>query len=164
MPPPNLDPADNPFRSPAGAASTAGGSDGGQAVTSLTVELLRQTRPWARTISVLMFLWSMLILLVGAGGAVYFAIGGRPMDVFPMLIYAVMGLLYLAPALYLFRYASRIFQLEQFGDMARLEDALEAQKSFWRFMGILTAAVVILFAILMAFVVLGAGIGAFAGR
>jgi divalent metal cation (Fe/Co/Zn/Cd) transporter len=53
------------------------------------------------------------------------------------LIYIVLGLLYLAPGVYLGRYAARISDTINMRREDSLEKAIEAQKSFWKFVGIL---------------------------
>lgn len=47
----------------------------------------------------------------------------------------------MAPATYLARYASRIASLRGTGRVDDLERALEAQKSFWKFVGLATVVV-----------------------
>ncbi len=51
--------------------------------------------------------------------------------------------MYIAPGMFLWRYASAIQSLKASATAARLEDALKHQKSFWRFLGILTAIAVV---------------------
>jgi hypothetical protein len=71
--------------------------------------------------------------------------------------YLLMGLIQFPPVLFLHRYASRIARLAASGAPDDLEDALRAQKSFWKYVGILTVVVMILYAIGIVGVLLFAG-------
>jgi hypothetical protein len=71
----------------------------------------------------------------GGWGAVGSAIGGGALA----FVYVVLAFVYIAPGVYLARYASAIKRLRANCNASGLEDALKHQKSFWRFAGILTA-------------------------
>ncbi|WP_257307020.1 DUF4339 domain-containing protein [Geothrix campi] len=133
----------NPFSPPRAALLEAqwGGApvDG---VSADVVEVLRQTKPWARLLGVLgfigigfMLLASVAMLAVGS-----FARGGMPagLGVGMMLAYLAMAGLQFPAALFLNRYASRIGDLVANPSQGDLQEALAAQKSFWRYVGILT--------------------------
>jgi len=64
------------------------------------------------------------------------------------------ALFYIVPALYLFRYAANIARLRNSGRADDLENALQAQKSFWKFVGIVAAIVVGIYAAIMLFALL----------
>jgi hypothetical protein len=66
----------------------------------------------------------------------------------------VLLLLYIPPAVFLWQYAGRIRRLQDGGGLPALEEALTSQKSFWKYVGILAAVVLCLYAV--AF--LGAGL------
>ncbi len=70
-----------------------------------------------------------------------------------------MALIYIVPAIYLWRYADRIALFIQERSTGTLASALEAQKSFWKFVGILMLVVVAMYAvgIIIAIVVGAAG-------
>jgi hypothetical protein len=74
------------------------------------------------------------------------------------------GLLYFFPALFLGRYASRIGNLAASSRTEDLENALDAQKSFWKFMGILTSIVLVLYLLLIIVAIIGGAFAASAGR
>ena len=63
------------------------------------------------------------------------------------VFYVLMGLLYFFPALHLYRYASRIGDYLGGGQDVQLELALDAQRSFWKFVGIVTLAGLVLMAL-----------------
>jgi hypothetical protein len=121
-------------------------------LTPRAQQYLDETRPWVRFISILTFVMAGFMLLGGLGllaftvlgglaardrlgiGALGGAIGGGLLA----SVYVVMALVYLAPGTYLFRYASAIARLRATASGGALEDALKHQKSFWRFVGIIT--------------------------
>jgi hypothetical protein len=155
----------------------------GALVSPTAVELLRQTRPWVLLFSVLMFIMAGVTFLVGivmmfagmfarspraGGNAAYntgYNVGSSLGSMCVGMIPIVFGLLYFFPALHLARYASRIGSLIASSRAEDLENALDAQKSFWRFIGILTVVAIVLYLlmILIVVVVAGAAVGA-AGR
>ena len=98
----------------------------------------------------------------GVGGAAGPA--GAPlgigMGIGMVLIYLIMAVLYIIPGVYLTRYASKINTLMQAPSSSALEDALVAQKSFWKFVGIsvlvLVGVYVLLIIIGIVYVILGA--------
>lgn len=153
---------------PAAAATTV--------LTQLALQYLDQTRPWVRFMSILAFLGSALMALAGlaimvvgmagglamrSGNAALGAIGGAAIGFF----YLVMACLYIAPGVFLHRYAGAIKQLKVTGAAGALEDALKHQKSFWRFVGIMSAVGVALGVIALLLAVVAGIIGAMmAGR
>lgn len=134
----------------------------GTGLTQLAMDMLRQTKPWVRFIGVMMFIGAGFMLLGGLfamiAGA---AMGSRMGTAIPAaagLVYVAMGAIYLIPALFLNRYASRIADLLRTNRMGDLEQALGAQKSFWKFMGILMLIGLCLYAVGIAiFIVMGVG-------
>ncbi len=121
-------------------------------LTPLAQQYLEQTRPWVRFISIMTFVMAGLMLLLGvvmvslavfgglvagdrgALGVLGSAIGGGVMA----LVYLALACVYIAPGVYLSRYATAIKLLRANCNPGGLEDALEHQRSFWRFVGILT--------------------------
>src|SRR5262245_8761737 len=112
-------------------------------------DILRRTAPWARLMSVLLFVSSgfmligALVLTLGmAAGALASGRGasGRGEQVAPMLVvgigYAIVGLINIVPASLLWRFASRASEYATNASMELLERALDAQRSYWKFMGI----------------------------
>ena len=139
-----------------GADSGSGATEGGPVIASLTPlaqQYLDQTRPWVRFMSVMIFVGAGLMVLVGISMLLVVVLGGfRAMgDGGPgplgsaagfgvmALVYVLLAFVYVAPGAYLARYASAIKRLKANSTAGGLEDALKHQKSFWRFVGILTA-------------------------
>lgn len=126
-------------------------------ITALMVEYLRETKPWVRFMSVIMFIMvgfiligSVFILLMPAGPA------GGGMNVLLALVYIAMGVLYVFPAYFLHQFASAIRSIERGGGDVAMEEALRSQKSFWRFVGIATLIVIAIYIVIIVVVVLGA--------
>jgi hypothetical protein len=153
-----------------GTDSNSAATDGGSVIASLTPlaqQYLDQTRPWVRFMSVMVFVSTGLMVVLGlvmllvsifgglaAGsreelGVLGSAVGGGLVA----LCYLALACLYIAPGLYLSRYATAIRRLKANSTAGGLEDALKHQKSFWRFAGIVTAI-----GIVVAVVVVGLGI------
>jgi hypothetical protein len=126
-------------------------------------KFLNQTRPWVRFFSIMLFI-SVAFALIGALTVMIVTItgsmfntGNEAFDTLPGggfaigLLYLVMAVLYIPPGLFLSRYASAIRYLESTPTSQALERALKFQKSFWRYMGILTVAGLIIGAAAIAF-------------
>jgi hypothetical protein len=152
---PFSDAAGNPYRSPAPAtASSEIPTVGAMAVTERSVELLRATRPWVRFLSVVGFIGAGLMVLGGLFAAVFGLSQGQFEMVGAAAFYMVIGLLYFFGALYLGRYASAISTLETVRSTLTLEEALAAQKTLWRYFGILMAVVLCLYVAIFAIAML----------
>ena len=122
---------------------------GGSGLSPRATDLLRQTKPWARFIAIIMFIGAGFMLIGGLGFMVAMSNvssrNGPPAAL--GLVYLAMGALYITPALFLNRFASGIANLLMRNRMSDLEETLSAQKSFWKFMGIMTLVVLCLYAI-----------------
>lgn len=137
-------------------------------VAPALVQLLAQTRPWVRFLGVLGFITTGLLALVTV---VVLAVPGFPsgggvpggFKAILALVYLGVAGLHLPAAIFLNRYASRIRDLQAGGGGTHLEQALAAQKSFWRYVGILALVVVCLYALIFV-IGLVAGIMAVALR
>lgn len=134
-PTPYMPPQANPMFPPQGEAQAS--------VSPEAVELLRKTKPWVRLLGVLGMI-GIVFMVLGALGIALMGFG--PFKMMPLVarigasaMYLVMALLYLPPVLFLNRYASRIGDLVDDGSSENLEQALRAQKSFWKYIGIFTA-------------------------
>jgi len=140
-------------------------------LTPLAQHYLDQTRPWVRLMSImtfvgagLMLLAALMMLLVavfgGFAGAKSAELGGLGSVVgggLLALFYLALACVYIAPGLYLSRYAAAITRLKANSTAGGLEDALKHQKSFWRFAGIVTAISIAL-AVVVVGVILVAGV------
>jgi hypothetical protein len=152
----------NPYLAPAPAASyeahAHGGAPYGNApdergaqVSEAAVEVLRQTRPWVMFLGVMSFIGSAFMLL---GGVLVMAAGslapsGAP---FPSAAlgaaYIPLAFVYIYPGMKLWSYGAAINRLLASRTSVDLEAALAQQKSFWKFVGILTVVMLALYALL----------------
>ncbi|HET6884526.1 MAG TPA: hypothetical protein VFI31_30510 [Pirellulales bacterium] len=144
----------NPYQSPA-AASTASATSW---ATAIVIEHLTATRPWVLFISIVGFVVAGLMVFGGLLFGVFMVVSGgaSPVEGAIAIFYPFFGLLYFFPSLYMLRYARRIRELSLSHQVADLEAALAAQKSFWRFCGIALAIILALYGVLL-------GLGAIAG-
>jgi hypothetical protein len=125
-------------------------------VSEQSIEMLRQTRPWVMLMGVLCFIGSAFMLLGGLaviGMAAMESVSGK--SAVPMavgLIYIPLAGLYIYPGLKLTKYGSTIGRLLQSRAAPDLDAALEQQKSFWKFAGITTIVMIVLY----IFIIIGA--------
>ncbi len=141
--------ADRPLRT----RSVLGRDD---VVTPRIMAAMRQTRPWVTFMAVLGFIGTGLMVL---GGIAFMLTAPTGMPGGPAigLVYLVVAALYGAGATLLHRYRSSIASMERGCGIDALENALEHQKSFWRFVGITAAATLGLYGLVFVGVmVLGA--------
>jgi hypothetical protein len=117
---------------------------------------LQQTQPWARFMGIVGFVMVGLMVLIGvAAGAAGIATGDAEAAVL-LVIYPLIALLYIFPSLHLVRYANRIRDFVAHGQQSQLEAALEAQRAFWKFIGIVTLVTILMTVlILIAAMVIG---------
>ena len=120
-----------------------------------TVQLMRATKPWVRFLSIIGFIMCGLMLLAGVAFAAICVLGrATTQGIVIAVVYPIMSLIYLYPTVCLFQYASRIGTFLSQGSSESLDHALEAQKNFWRFVGILTVIVLCLYAVAIAVAIL----------
>lgn len=145
----------NPYQAPT-ESRMAAGLPGGQWATPTVIELLSQTRPWVLFLSVIGFLVAGLCILGGVlGGIIMISAGqGGVEGATILLVYPLIGVIYFFPSLYLFRCSRAIRDLRDTQDVLHLENALSAQKSFWRFCGIIVALVLALYAVILVMAVI----------
>lgn len=129
-------------------------------VGSEVARLLAGTQPWVRWVAIWGFILVGFMALAGLFGGIAGAASGEPTMVILMIVYPLVALLYLFPALYLYRYANRIRDFLADRSEAKLELALEAQRAFWKFVGILLIVSLALMVIMFFFVIAA---GAFIG-
>ena len=150
----------NPYQAP---MATTFSIDVGDSDSNLdrAADMLRQTKPWVRFISVMLFivggfmvLAGLFVMLAGAAAKLPGGFGGAI-----GFIYIVMAVLYILPAVFLWTYADRISIFLRKRSPGRLASALEAQKSFWKLAGILMLIVLCMYAVIIVFVLL-AGVAA----
>lgn len=116
-------------------------------VTNQMISSLRSTKPWTRFLSVLGFITVAFSIVIGT--ALMFAKSLFPQSknapTFLMgIMYIIFSVMYLFPSIYLFRYSSSITRFLDTGKETEMESALSYQKSFWKFVGIVSLIAMII--------------------
>lgn len=122
-------------------------------VTAAMIESLRQTKPWVRFLSILGFIASALmvliaivIVIVGVVASQQAKAGEGALLIGMGLLYLVLAVLYIFPSRFLFRYAGAIDEaLASRYKSGAVERALQHQKSFWKFVGIMTLVMMVVY-------------------
>ena len=112
---------------------------------------LKVTSFWANFLSIIGFVYTGLLILMGLGFLIALPIIGNeifPVQVFPLnyigIIYIVIGLVYLTPTLYLNRFADKIkIALLNFQQI-EFESGFKNLRSLFKFMGITTIIIITL--------------------
>jgi hypothetical protein len=149
-------PTSNPF---GGSSLEAGGG-----ITDGVLAQLRGTKGWVKLFAILCFLGGGMMALGGlvvvvmgllgasvlgaAAGAAEQALaglGGAAISVVIGGLYALFGLLYLYPGFKLWGYGTTIDDLLKDRSVVTLEKALNFQRSFWKFCGIVMVAILSLY-------------------
>lgn len=113
-------------------------------VSQATAAILGKTRPWVRLLGILAFVGCILMVLFGVGALVVAlttgggGITGVGIGAAALLAYLIAAVLIFPIGLFLNRFAKAIRTLQASGRNEDLERALLAQKSYWKYIGILT--------------------------
>lgn len=157
MPDSGANHSDNPYESPGARDDEVRFVEVPDATASYrigerTVEALAGTQPWVRLIG-----W--LVLLVGAGRTVSGLLTLRlGIAMLPLAAYRLtVGVICFAAAVLLLRYASSISDFTISRHIDHLDRALEAQRAFWRFLGVAIALSMLLGLGIILLVFWGAG-------
>ena len=100
---------------------------------------LERTQPWVRFLAIVAFVYIGLMIMGGLAAGAFLLASGRTEAVAFLFVYPLLGVLYLYPALCLHRYANGIRAFVQTRHEQDLVAALDAQRAFWKFAGVLTA-------------------------
>lgn len=131
------------------------------------IESVKGIGPWTRFMSVLGFI-SVAFLIIGAAvmlGISLFAgnLGGAMpggMMIAMSILYVIIAILYVFPCLYLWGTAGAVVRMKKGDIPGGMETALANQKSFWKFIGIVTIVFLVMYPI---FFILMVVFGAVAG-
>jgi small-conductance mechanosensitive channel len=147
----------NPYAAP---SANLGGKDTlsepSGAVTMGVVNQLARTKGWTRLSGVLLIIVATLLFIVVAFAAFAFKAAqsqlfARNLPTFVLfmgvVIYGMAGVLYLIAGLKLNGFSSAIQRLLYSGKESDLDDALDRQRSFWVYCGILAIIVLVLTAL-----------------
>ena len=139
-------------------------------ITQQAHEFLDQTRPWIRFVSIVIFVVAAM-MAVAAVAMVALAMAGvisrstasNPFGAVGIVIaaffYLMMACVYIAPGVFLHRYASAMRRFKETCAPEALEDAFKHQRSFWRFVGILTAIGLVIMLLVLVVAILAAIMG-----
>ncbi len=117
---------------------------------------LGATRPWVKFIAIVWFVGAVFMVLFGLAmiTGIYrgFSMPGMPASFDRVLgiFYIVIALVYVMPAMYLYRYAKAIAGTQDDAVMTSFEDALKQQKSFWKYFGIFIIVILVLYVLSIA--------------
>jgi hypothetical protein len=105
----------------------------------------RITAKWTRFLSILGFIMAGFMVLFGIFLTLvltlfpsFFPHTGNTPPPFLGIFYLPMSVLYLVPAIYLFKYSSALKRVLADANIQDIEEAVRYQKSFWKFTGILS--------------------------
>jgi hypothetical protein len=139
----------NPYQSPTTPTDQWQALPGSEVELEQAAFVLSQTKPWVRFLSVLWFLLFGIMILAFVGialAATPNGAGGPPVLVSVMFL--PFGLIFLLiPALLLWNYASRIAMFLVSQNPQSLAAAVGAQKSFWKYLGVVSAIITVIYAL-----------------
>lgn len=135
-------------------------------VSATVIELLRRTKGWVFFLAILgyigcgLMVLAALVMMVGMGFISSKVESGLPIGFVGLgLIYLVMAAFYIYPCIKLHKYAKAIKSLVQTQSSSDLEDALEHQRGFWKFIGVIALVITCIYAAIFVVAIIG-GIGA----
>ena len=139
----------NPYQSPTTSTDQWEALPGSEVELQQAAAVLSQTKPWVRLLSVLGFLMFGLMILGFVGIAVAATTSGGPQaTTFVFVLFLPFALVFLLiPALLLWNYASRIASFLVSLDPQSLAAAVGAQKSFWKYSGVVSAIITVIYAV-----------------
>ena len=121
---------------------------------------LQRTQPWVRFLAIMGFIIAGFMVLTGLAVGAIGAATGNYQTLGIMVLYPIMGVVYVFPSIFLLRFADRIKTFVASGQEQDLAGALDAQRSFWKFAGVLTIVSIVMS---LLFVAIALMIGVFVG-
>lgn len=130
----------------------------GGVITPTMIDALRGTRAWVLLFGILLLIGSAFMILGGVmmifGGALVAGEAETGMVTGMGVAYLLFAVLYIFPAIHLVRYSSAISRLTTSGAAQDMEDALNHQRKFWRFVGVIAVVMIVLMVVGMVAAVL----------
>lgn len=125
---------------------------------------LAETAKWAKFLAIIGFIMCALIALAGLfAGTMLSSLSdgmGMPgLGVAASVMYILFALLWFFPCLYLYRFSVRTQTALRNNEQQSLTAGLMNLKSYFKFVGILTLIIIAIYALMLIFVMLGAGLG-----
>ena len=157
---------EQPYRPPRADMSRRPTAGGGNSITPNMVQALLGTRPWVLLLGIVGMIGCAFMVLAGLA---FIGLGNFPgMEEIGLIggaafggVYLLMGFLYFFPSLYLIRYGGAIKRMGGRANPMAMEDALNHQRSFWRFVGIIMAVILIIYGIIFVIAILGVAVAPF---
>ena len=162
----------NPYAAPtANIQSAAIG-----AVPTAVISELTGTKKWVRLISVVMWIGFGFVMLHAISLFIFGAVGlssvlksdqqglGVGLLIGAAVVYGLLIMLIIYPAIKLTKYASNISRLAESRSFTDLAAALAEQRRFWKFHGIILAIYLIIVALVILLVLAGVGMGSMAHK
>lgn len=143
-----MDEAAGPAIQVASGQAGPGAAPGGAALTPRVRTALAETRPWVMFLSILGLVLNGFgaLGLLGFLALVAFAAGlGATMLGLSLLVFPALNLV---AAYYLLNYGLRLGGFLRSGDAGQYEEAMIAQKSFWKLTGIVTLVILVLYLVI----------------
>ena len=133
-------------------------------ITQDVIEMVKGTRPWVRVAGIVAMIIGgltvigALFMMLGMGAMMMAGSGddamAGAMGIGMGFVYLVLSLFYFLPGLFLIRCAGAMDRLERSRDSDSLVAVFRHQRSFWRFVGVATLLMILLFVLGMAAAVL----------
>ncbi len=134
-------------------------------VEPLAQSYLKETAKWSKFLAIVGFVLTGLMAIAGVFAGTMmtaFSALSPELGIFPAggftLIYLVIAAFYFFPCLYLFQMSQKLVLAIESQDSEQLTWALEKQKSLFKFVGICTLVMVILYGGILLFALLGGGL------
>ncbi|HWC90547.1 MAG TPA: hypothetical protein VG433_12855 [Pirellulales bacterium] len=149
----------NPFEPPATGSSNIARLRAEASLAAVEFQrlaaVLRRTRPWVRVMSVLLFLCCVPTSIMAVLEVARSVIGAITPDLQAELFgnavaHGILTAMLFFPARYLWLYASRINDFVNSRRLTALEDALEAQRKYWKLVTMLSSAFIGLMLLVLA--------------
>lgn len=131
-------------------------------MTLRTIDLLSRTRTWVLIVALAMFFEALLLVVRGLGMLVMWTNpsgqGSTEIIAYSLTTVAI-GLFVGVPTIYLARYYAHIGNLQRLRRPADLENALNAQRAYWKFLAITTLVLVGLMIVVVVIAVITGAAG-----
>ncbi len=121
------------------------------------IQSVKGIGPWARFLAIMGFISVGFMLIVSAfmlvagilGGTLSNDLGGAALLILMTILYVIMAVVYIFPALYLWQTASAVVRLKGGAIQEGMETVLEKQRKFWKFVGIVVIVFLVLYPVMM---------------
>lgn len=159
----------NPYHAPSANLFGSSATTSGEAVPTEAIQKLQATKPWFRFFGVIMWIAVALMLLGGfgmlAGAVIGISAGGQAgagmaaqagILIGMAVAYVILAFLYIYPAIKIWKAGTAIKRLVNSRQPEDLVAALEHQRAFWKFCGVLTILLIVFYIGILVVMGLGA--------